>query len=234
MSLNVLIVEDEVIIADDLSLSLEQAGYTVVGQADSAEAALTLLRHHAIDLVLLDIHIKGDQDGLYLARLIRDEYQLPYIFITSYYDEDTLAQVEQVNPAAYIVKPYKEEEVLMNVRLAVKKSVVPKKHIIKQKIFVRDSGFLKPVKGEDIIYAKGEDNYTRLVTEDNKEYVISQTLKSIEKKLPVDRFCRVHKSYVINIDHVQLIEGNSIQIGDQSIPIGKTYRSGLFNYLEVL
>jgi len=234
MNFNVLIVEDEVIIADDLSLSLEQAGYNVVDQADNYLTALDVINNQSIDLVLLDIHIKGDKTGLDIAQTLKNNYQIPFIFITSYFDDDTLAKVEQVNPAAYIVKPYQEEEVLMNVKLALKKGSIQKKDSKKQKIFVREGGLLKPVKADQIVFAKGEDNYTRLITIDKKEYIISHTLKSISDKLPEDRFCRVHKSFIINIDHVELIEGNSVQVNNQSIPIGKTFRPQLFEYLEVL
>ena len=234
MSFNILIVEDEVIIADDLALSLEQAGYTVVGGVDNAKDATRCLQEHTVDLVLLDIHIKGNEDGIDIAHTIKDEFNIPFIFITSYVDGNTLKKVELVNPSAYIVKPYREEEVLMNVRLALKKRAVQTADVKKQKIFVREGGLLKPIKTEVIVLAKGEDNYTRLVTNEKKEYVVSHTLKSIEEKLPKNLFCRIHKSYIINIDFIELIEGNSIQVSNQSIPIGKTYRSKLFEHMEVL
>ncbi len=234
MNFSILIVEDEVIIADDLTLSLEQAGYKVVSHVDNAHDAISEIQSKAVDLILLDINIKGPKDGVDIARQVKEQYNIPFIFITSYVDDSTLRKVEQVNPAAYIVKPYREEEVLMNVRLALKKKNLEKKETKKQKIFVREGGLLKPVKAEVIAYAKGEDNYTRLVTEGKKEYVLSHTLKSVEEKLPADLFCRVHKSFIINIDYIELIEGNSIQIANQSIPIGKTYRSKLFEHMEVL
>ena len=234
MPKKILIVEDEIIIADDLKFMLRNDGYEVLEPCDNAADALRIIASVDLDLLLLDINIKGSTNGIELAAKVESDSSLPFIFITSYYDDDTLKKVEQVSPMAYIIKPFKQEEVLMNVRLAMKKSRGQALRSKKTKIFVRESGILKPVKGESILIAEAESNYTRLRMLDGREYLISHTLKSIEEKLPADIFCRVHKSYIINFDFIELIERNSVQIAKMSIPIGKSYREGFFKYLEVL
>lgn len=231
----IVVVEDETIIANDLKFILENDGYSVLGPCDNGLDALRIIKKSSPDLILLDINIKGEMNGIEVASKIKELGQTPFIFITSYFDEDTLKLVEQVSPTAYIVKPFRSEEVLMNVRLALKKSFKkPVPAQVKAKIFVREAGFLKPVKSEEIMFAKGEDNYTKLMMFDRKEFTISHTLKLVEEKLPRDTFCRVHKSYIINLDFIEMIEGNSLQIANQSIPIGKTYREQFFRYMEVL
>ena len=236
MKHKILVVEDESIIADDLRMILSTNGFEVIGPVDNGTEALETIGTAKPDLVLLDINIKGSLSGIDVANDLKGK--VPFIFVTSYYDEHTLKMAERVNPSAYIVKPFRREEVLINVRLALKKQVeAPAKTEPTnggERIFVRDAGVLKPVPGDQILFAKGEDNYTRLLLEDGAEIVISHTLKNIEEKLSGTHFCRVHKSYLININYIDLIVGNSLEIRGKSIPIGKTYRSGLFELMQVL
>jgi DNA-binding LytR/AlgR family response regulator len=234
MKPRVLIVEDEAIIADDLNLILEDGGFEVLGPVDNAQDAFNILDKSSLELVLLDINIKGDIDGIEIGKKIKTKYKIPFIFITSYFDEETQKKVMSVEPSGYIIKPFQEEEVLINAKLALKKKSLQQTKLKTDKIFVRDTGVLKPLKYQEVLYAKGEDNYTRICTKSGKEYIISSTLKVIESKLPVQLFVRIHKSFIINIDFIETIEGNSLEINQKSIPIGKAYRSDLFNVLDVL
>jgi DNA-binding LytR/AlgR family response regulator len=227
------IVEDEPIIAYDLKLCVEQAGHEIAGMAETAAEALPQIAATSPDLLLLDINIKGAEDGIALARKVAAILPVPFIFITSYYDAQTLERVKGVNPAAYIVKPFKEEEVLANIQLALKKSRTAA-GTAPGKLFVRDAGILKPIKAEGVLFARGESNYTILHMADNKKFTVSHTLKVIEDKLPASIFCRVHKSYLINLEYIDLIEHNLVKVGGETIPIGKAYRAGLFEKMQIL
>lgn len=232
---NILVVEDESIIADDLRIILENEGFEVSGPVDNGKEALKLLEGNRIDLALLDINIRGTLTGVDVARELRRSSRTPFIFLTSYFDEKTLRSVEEVNPDAYIVKPFRKEEVLMNIRLALKKKAAREKVPRKvAKILIRDAGMLKPIDPDKIMYLKAESNYTKIKLSDGKEHVLSHTLKVIEEKLPPATFCRVHKSFIINFNFIELIEGNSLQVANQSIPIGRSYRDALFEQMEVL
>ncbi len=235
MEKRILIVEDEVIIAEDLALFLQDQGFAIEGPVDNGPDALQLLSGNQVDLALLDINIQGAMSGIDIGRELRDRYEIPFIFITSYYDEETLKRVESAQPAAYIVKPFKHEEVLLNIRLALQKhqyAKSPKKDI--SKLLVRDAGLLKPIDPDEIAYLKAESNYTKIVMRAGDEYLQSHTLKTIEEKLPGNVFCRVHKSYIINLNCIELIEGNSLQVRGQCIPIGRSHRAALFDRMEVL
>lgn len=236
MKANILVVEDEIIIADDLCQALEHAGYTVVGPADNAADALKLLADNPIDLALLDINIKGDTNGTELASIVRAEHNVPFMFITSYYDAATLRKAQATQPSAYLVKPFQEEVLLINVALALKKTQTAAEpaEAATGKLFVRDAGKLLPVDPAAITIAQGEDNYTRIKLQTGKEYIVSSTLKAVEQKLPANRFCRIHKSYLVNLDFIDLIEGNVLRVQGTTLPIGKTYRSQLIARLDVL
>jgi len=121
MKKRIIIIEDEAIIAISIKEALEHQGYEVVGTAMSGEKALTVFYTTPADLVLLDIAIKGTMDGIELAKVIRDKYKMPFIFLTSFSDAKTLAKVKETMPYGYIVKPFTESNLKSNIELALHK-----------------------------------------------------------------------------------------------------------------
>jgi len=117
----ILIVEDEPAIAKEISFNLQDKGYHVAGVTHSSEKALTLLKNTKIDLAILDISIKGSRNGLELAQLIKDNYKIPFLFLTSYADSDTIEQAAQLEPEGYIVKPFKDGDLRPAIEIALRK-----------------------------------------------------------------------------------------------------------------
>jgi two-component system, response regulator PdtaR len=119
MSLRILIVEDEPIISDDIELTLLANHYDIAGKAYSSAQTLDMLVNRYPDLVLLDISIKGDKDGIDIATLIREKYQIPFIFLTSFSDKLTLDRAKPTMPYGYIVKPFKDRDLLTAIELGM-------------------------------------------------------------------------------------------------------------------
>jgi DNA-binding NarL/FixJ family response regulator len=115
----ILIVEDEVSIACDIAFNLEAHGYLIVGICHTAEEGLALLKSKNIDLVMLDINLNGEMSGLDLAAKIDREFGIPFIFVTSYADEDTINSAAHTFPASYLVKPFKEDDLAPAVKMAL-------------------------------------------------------------------------------------------------------------------
>jgi CheY-like chemotaxis protein len=121
--LRVLVVDDELLIADYIASVLEEAGHTVVGTAATADQALKLLRDTGADVALLDITLKGDSDGVELAQAIRREHGLPHIFISGSGDPQTRQRAEDTNPLTFLQKPFKDAQ-LLTALMAVHSSAV--------------------------------------------------------------------------------------------------------------
>jgi len=119
MSARIVIVEDEGIIAADIELALQDLGYEVVGKAWNGETALQLFAEKQPNLALLDITIKGDLNGIDLAKIIRSQYHFPYVFLTSHSDIATLNQVKETLPYGYIVKPFTDKDLRSAIELAL-------------------------------------------------------------------------------------------------------------------
>lgn len=119
MSLRILIVEDEPIISDDIESTLISNHYDIAGKAYSSTQALDMLVNRYPDLVLLDISIKGDKDGIDIAAIIREKYHIPFIYLTSFSDKLTLDRAKPTMPYGYIVKPFKDRDLLTSIELAM-------------------------------------------------------------------------------------------------------------------
>lgn len=118
---DILIVEDENIVALDMRIRLDGLGYCVVGVVDTGPAAIKAMKSLKPDLVLMDIKLKGGDDGIEVARTVRESADIPIIFVTAFTDEPTLERAKLVSPYGYIVKPFHERELRIAIELALYK-----------------------------------------------------------------------------------------------------------------
>src|ERR1700761_9091773 len=114
----ILIVEDEFIIADVLRSILQTAGYNVCGIADSVKEALALIEEFKPELVLLDIYLKGKLTGIDLARNL-SQLDIPFIYISANSNQKVLEAAKVTNPYGFVIKPFREKDVLLAVEIAV-------------------------------------------------------------------------------------------------------------------
>ncbi len=117
----ILIVEDEVIVAADLDHKLDRLGYTVCGRTAYGEDAVALVRELGPDLVLMDIRLAGEMDGVEAAERIRRECDVPVIYLTAHADRATLDRAKRTEPFGYILKPFDERELESHIEMALYK-----------------------------------------------------------------------------------------------------------------
>lgn len=121
MKTNVLIVEDEGLIALEIKSSLENLGHRVAGIVMNGDKALDAFSMPNLDLVLLDIHIKGTLSGIDLATVLKEKYHIPYIYLTASSDDYTLNKAKETLPYGYIVKPFNKFDLKVNIDIALHK-----------------------------------------------------------------------------------------------------------------
>lgn len=117
--IRVLIVEDDIFIAQDIREHLEGMDYFVSGVAYDADEALVQLAENSPDIVLLDINLGEGKDGIEIATIIRDQYQLPFVFLTSYASKSVLDRAKPTRPMGYIVKPFDEKDLFSTLEIAL-------------------------------------------------------------------------------------------------------------------
>lgn len=116
--LKILVVEDEGIVALEITESLEKLGYEVVGTADNFSETLDAITAKQPDLILMDVVLSGDKDGVEIARYVRQHFQIPVIFLTAYADPDTVQRGNATDPVGYLVKPIQEEDLYAAIETA--------------------------------------------------------------------------------------------------------------------
>lgn len=118
-TLNILIVEDDPIIAEDISSLLQEYNYNIEAVAHDAHVAYKYLESQKVDFAILDIYLGDGPTGIDIAEIIHDRYKIPYIFLTSFYDDDTLSKAKQFAPYGYLVKPFQDMSLLTTIKIAI-------------------------------------------------------------------------------------------------------------------
>jgi DNA-binding LytR/AlgR family response regulator len=236
--IRILIVEDELIIAADMAGILSANNYNVVGKAKSYQEGLEALEIQQPDIVLLDIKINGNKDGVDLAHTIRNKYHIPFVFISSYTDRSTIERVKESNPYGFLVKPFDEEDLLVAVELSLNSFSKEQNNnnslsefVINESLFIRQKNLAIKVLYDDILYIEADSNYCNLFTQD-KKYVIRSTLKDLENKLKPPKFFRTHKSYLVNLSRLTAINTNVIYVGNEKLPVGREQQAWLMEHLN--
>ena len=238
----ILIIEDELIISRDMTAMLAKMGYDVIGDAMDFEEAIEILERETPDLILLDINLNGKKDGIDLAEAINMRFQVPFIFTTSYSDASTLERASKTHPVNYLVKPFKQEQLYTAIEMGlfkaadVQKPVVSdeeeKPLIIKGVLFLKDKFAYNKLIIDDIRWIKSDGNYLEIHTSAHKPALIRASMGSIMDRLD-NNFLRVHKSYIINLQHLSKLEASTVTVGDDAIPISKNYSEDLLRRLDI-
>lgn len=245
----ILVVEDETITAADIEEQLTDFGYHVVGTARTCREAIRLVEQERPDLVLLDIQLAGKEDGIETAKQINQIVRLPVIFLTAHAEQATVKRAMQVHPAAYVMKPFRPEEFVINIDLAIhnffsQQNIQPRsgvhfpESVLDKALFVPSGqgsvrGHEKIWKA-DILYLEGESSYTTIFTAQGT-FMLSATLKTIANQLTESYFLRISKQHLVNLNHIQRLEkGHKLVIGGTTLEVGRAYRTALYDSLPKL
>lgn len=233
----ILVVEDEIIIADNICSTLKNIGYTVLEPAINYSEAIQIIETQEPDLAILDIQLSGKKTGLELAKKIKEEYNFPFIFLTSNADVVTINEAKKLAPPAYLIKPFTKDELYASIEIVIhnytenKDKVNNEALIIKDSIFVKEKGALVKVILEDILYIKSSHIYIEIVLKSKQKYIVRFSLNEIIDKLP-SSFIRIHRGFIINSMYLIQINNSSLKVGDEILPIGKTYKLNILNKIS--
>lgn len=248
---NILIVEDESIVAKDIQHSLKNLGYNVVGIVPTGEGAVATAVEKTPDLVLMDIMLKGTMSGIDAAQEIKEKLNIPVIFLTAYADQITFNKAKITEPYGYLIKPFKEIDLHTSIEMAIYKHekvsdvekerdflyslVENKESSVKDSIFIRANSRLTKVKNKDIVFIEALKDYVT-VNAINTRYTIHSTMKDILVKLPPTEFIRIHRSFIVRIDRIADIEYPNLilDIDKKVLPIGGSYRNDLLNKINLI
>lgn len=245
---HVMIVEDESIVAMDLSAGLEHDGYHVVGVADNFEDALDLYKVNHVDILLMDINIHGKKDGVETAAALMKIKQVPLIYLTAFTDAATVARVKDTNPAAFLTKPYSIDNVRIAIDLALhhfaemkqaddQSKVVPMKPVtttekktdkeqflqLNDQVFIKQNYRFVKFRLSDIQHLEADNNYVHIYTSSQK-FTLRIGLTELLERMAFPKLFRVHRSFAVNLNEISSFDDQLIKVGNHEIPIGRNFR----------
>lgn len=244
----ILVVEDEALIASEIERALVRLGHNPVDAVDNSDEALAILAQQPVELVLMDINIEGDTDGIATALLVRRQFAIPVVFLTARSDAATLNRAKLAQPYGYLVKPFTDDSLRAQVELALYNayelaparpapalstpSQAPAPTSFSGPLFVRKgAGYVKVVVA-DILYFEALQNYVRMHTA-SETYVFDSTLKELEQRLP-GCFFKTHRSHIVNIDHVAAYEEGAVLLGSDYVPVSRSCKDELKKRLHLV
>ena len=241
--IKILIAEDELIIAEAMKDTLQSLDYDVIGIACDCREAQDLIKENKPDICLIDIKLRGCDDGIELAKTIRKTYNIPIIFITSHSDKGTVDRAKDVHPQGYIVKPFEKKDLYTSIEIAfsnfmqsnsVENDRFESSYFIQEYLFVKENHKFVKIRINEIQWIKSEGNYLELHCRDSKKYLIRSTFNTFLKNVSLKTLLQVHRSYAVNIDYVDSIQNDEIIINNEAIPIGSIYRDNLIKRLRII
>ena len=223
-------IDDNPVALTALHQLIEQVDFLELeGEYTEALKALKVIQKGKIDLVFLDIEMPNI-NGLELIDSLDDP---PLIIMVSSKKEYAIDAFEK-HVVDYLLKPVGLARFLSAVNFAQKIYESRKrKQLTKKTLFVKANGKWNKVLIDDILYLQAMGDYVRIFTV-NEKYMVNKTMKTLMESLVADKFFRVHRSYIVNIDHIENIEHNSILIGSHVIPISERYKTNFMKQLNLL
>jgi DNA-binding LytR/AlgR family response regulator len=230
--LNCIIVDDEPIAINYLKDYVEQMpNLNLVGTANRAGKAHELLERESVDLIFLDIQMPG-LTGLDFIRTLDKK---PSIILTTAYSEYALEGFN-LEVDDYLLKPFSFERFAQAVKKVSKepesKQADQQPETVKDFIFLKSGYKSVKVNFSDITHVEGMKEYVVFYNTEGKKFIKNDRMKNVEELLQAHQFIRVHKSYLVSLNHVSSFYGNTIEIGEIEIPVGRVYKEELKKLME--
>lgn len=238
--MKLLIVEDEFAIAMNTELQLKTKGYEVIGIANDFNSIISIITEDTPDLILMDINLGDGGNGIDIARKLKKFFHVPVVFLSAYSDNQTVSDVLETEPFGYLVKPYKIEDLDIAIKIArnnwiqkLEDTAQLHEHKKDEFIFLQSGSKVVKTRYEEILFLQALDNYTIIQTKNNK-IIVSDYLSGITKKINHPSLLQTHRSYYVNKENIDSVNGNTVYIGNFEIPISRSNRQDFLDRLKLI
>lgn len=240
--INILIVEDEELFASKMEMQIDKLNYTCVGIVDNRESAMGIVENTSIDLILMDINISGEYDGIELAQEIVSEYDIPILFITSNHDDMSFKRASRIGASGFIIKPFSDIQLQRSIELALKNQQLLKSNDVKydgkieaNHLFIKKNKEILKVNIAEIFYLESDGRYCRIYTQADM-FMVRKPMKELMSRLESQNFFQCHRSYAVNLNKVKSIntQDDLIIMEERSVPLSRREKDDLLEKLNYL
>ena len=231
-SFKILIVEDEILIADNINRFLSKKGHQVVGVAISYDEAIQLYQEHQPDMTLLDIRLNGDKTGIDVGEFIQaHETPKPFIYLTSQIDSDSLNKAKETFPGGYLSKPVQKDSLLASIEIIMFKFNSGKEELKNIPLYDGDKNHLVPI--DSILFIEAEHIYVKVHLNEGEIILQRNTLKDFIDQLPEGQFLQTHRSFAINLKQISHWDSEKIYFGEVGVPVSRSKRKEVYSILKL-
>lgn len=230
--LKILIVEDEIFIAETIKMYLMERDHEILDIAISYDEALQSYNLRKPDLVLLDIRLYGEKSGIDFANFLMTQSEAPpYIYLTSQYDTRVLEMALQTNPYGYLTKPFQKESLWTAVESAY--NLFSYKNGKEESAIISDGKRNHLIRFQDILYIQADHVYSIIFTTKGDKIVVRKSLQQVLDFCICDYLLYCHRSYIINLKHIRTWSHDEIILDNSMVfPISKTRRDEILMKLK--
>lgn len=258
--IKVLLVEDEQLVAEDISEILQEEGYAVTGMASEGKAAIEMFKETEPDIVLMDINLQGEMDGIQVAEALNQIRRTPIVYLTAQADAASVARARATKPSAYLLKPFEERNLLISLDIALSNfsekkiaahpvlesnesegQITSAKEKLRSEsilasndvLFIKQNYKFVKVMRKELLYieADGSHAYINILS---GRLVLRLSLSQIVERLADEQLVRVHRSFAVMRNAIESFTETEIIIQQRSIPIGEAYKESFLKGFMIL
>lgn len=239
----ILAVKDDELYADTLRMVLDQLSYELIDVVGEAQEALRVLKATQPDILLMDIDLGDELDGIGLVQKINEIKDVPIIYVTSYKDKETIGKAMTTQPDGYVTKPYEAGQLQAAIEMAIfrKQKGGIQSHTRQSQatplktVFVKEGSSLVKLLLQDIALVEAYDKYCYIYTRE-KKHLLNTQLKTLLQHLSQELFLQVHRSYLVNLDAVEKIipQQNCLEVAGKQVPVSKSFKAALYSHLTTI
>ncbi len=236
--LNILIVEDVLLTAKDICRTLEKAGHRVTAIARTLEAARESVLASPPDLALIDIRLENSAgDGIETAKELLRYHKMPIIYLTANSDLRQFWSAQETRPAAYLLKPFKVDELIFNIELAHHNyQFINQPATLPGHLMLPTKGGLEMITLSKVVYLQADGVYAKVILSDGNTYMVSTGLGQLEIYFDPPSFFRLSRSHIVNLSYIKCMKDNELilDFGQIALQVPTGNRKELLKRIKVV
>lgn len=228
------IVEDEGITSEVIKLSLQKLKYKIATPAFTYEQAIAMVDEEKPDLVLIDINLGEEKDGIDLALVLKDTYRTPFIFLTANSDAATISRAKKVNPLAFLVKPFSQLDLHASIEIAYNNYLSNKierkndTHFVVMKV----GRLFQKIDSTEILFLKNNNHYFNVHFTNGETIIVRSSTTEILDLLPANNFMKISRSHIINTTSIHKIDNSFVYINNFKFEYNKSLKADLLKIMN--
>jgi len=227
------IVEDEGITSEVIRLSLQKLKYKVATPAFTYNQAVQMFETEKPDLVILDIKLEEEKDGIDLAVLLKEKYKTPFIFLTANSDNTTLERAKKVRPLAFLVKPFSQVDLHATIEIAFNnyRSTLIENNEKNNFVLMKVGRSFEKVNTNEILFLENDNHYFNIHFSNSESITVRASSTEMMDMLPQNNFIQISRTYIVNTDKIIKMDSSSVFIGQNKLEYKATLKEEILKMI---